>query len=55
VKYNIILQCLMELPDGTPQKLLDVSRLNMLGWRYKTELEDGIEKTYKWFLVNVSS
>lgn len=37
-------------PDGTPRKLLDVSRINSLGWKYKTELEDGIKKTYKWFL-----
>lgn len=37
-------------PDGTPRKLLDVSRINSLGWRYKTELRDGIDKTYKWFL-----
>jgi GDP-L-fucose synthase len=40
-------------PDGTPRKLLDVSRLNALGWKYKTELEDGIIKSYKWFLENV--
>lgn len=39
-------------PDGTPQKLLDVSRLNSLGWKYKTELREGIEKTYSWFLNN---
>ena len=37
-------------PDGTPRKLLDVSRINSLGWKYKTELDDGIKKTYKWFL-----
>lgn len=37
-------------PDGTPRKLMDVTRLNTLGWKYKTELKDGIEKTYKWFL-----
>ena len=37
-------------PDGTPRKLMDVTRLNNLGWRYKTELKDGIEITYKWFL-----
>ena len=37
-------------PDGTPRKLLDVSRLNSLGWKYKTELKMGIEKTYYWFL-----
>jgi GDP-L-fucose synthase len=40
-------------PDGTPRKLLDVSRLNYLGWKYKTELKDGIVKSYKWFLENI--
>jgi GDP-L-fucose synthase len=39
-------------PDGTPRKLLDVSRINQLGWRYKTLLDDGIQKTYNWFLTN---
>jgi GDP-L-fucose synthase len=39
-------------PDGTPRKLMDVSRINKLGWRYRTELEEGIGKTYKWFLNN---
>jgi GDP-L-fucose synthase len=37
-------------PDGTPRKLLDVSRLKAEGWTYKTELRDGIEKVYSWFL-----
>jgi len=36
-------------PDGTPRKLLDVSRINSLGWKYNTELRDGIEKTYEHF------
>jgi len=36
-------------PDGTMQKLLDVSKLSNLGWRYKTSLEDGIKKVYKIF------
>jgi GDP-L-fucose synthase len=40
-------------PNGTPRKLLDVSRMKSLGWRYKTELQDGIEKTYKWFRENI--
>jgi len=37
-------------PDGTPRKLMDVSRINNLGWKYKTSLKEGIEKTYEWFL-----
>ena len=37
-------------PDGTPRKLLDVSKLEKLGWHYKTELEDGIRLTYDDFL-----
>ncbi len=39
-------------PNGTPRKLLDVSRLKGLGWQPKTGLRDGIEKTYRWFLEN---
>lgn len=39
-------------PDGTPRKLLDVSKLEKLGWRYKTELEDGIRLAYEDFLHN---
>jgi GDP-L-fucose synthase len=42
-------------PDGTPRKLLDVSRVNSLGWKYKTELRDGIEKTYRWYLERRSA
>ena len=37
-------------PDGTPQKLLDVSRLSDLGWRAKTGLREGIAETYSWYL-----
>jgi len=36
-------------PDGTPRKLLDVSRINFLGWKHNTELRDGIKKTYEHF------
>lgn len=39
-------------PDGTPQKLLDVSKIHSLGWKHKTDLKAGIEKTYSWFLEN---
>ena len=36
-----------EMPDGTPRKLLDVSKLEKIGWKYSTSLKEGIEKTYK--------
>lgn len=39
-------------PDGTPRKLLDVSRLSELGWNYKTGLREGLEATYEWYLRN---
>ncbi|MEY2483119.1 MAG: GDP-L-fucose synthase [Verrucomicrobiota bacterium] len=40
-------------PDGTPRKLLDVSKIHDLGWRHTIGLRDGIEKTYEWFLQNI--
>jgi GDP-L-fucose synthase len=40
-------------PDGTPRKLLDVSKLHGLGWKHKTELAAGVESTYRWFLENL--
>jgi len=42
-------------PDGTLRKLMDVSKMKALGWEYSTELEDGIKKTYQWFLENIDS
>jgi len=42
-------------PDGAPRKLLDVGRLNALGWTAKTSLEEGFRRTYDWFLKNVAS
>ncbi|AER56159.1 GDP-L-fucose synthase [Pseudoxanthomonas spadix] len=42
-------------PDGTPRKLLDVSRLHSLGWKAQVELREGIAATYQWFLDNQQS
>ncbi len=39
-------------PDGTPRKLLDVSRLNALGWKAKIDLEEGLRDAYDWFLAH---
>ena len=36
-------------PDGTPRKLLDISRMNSLGWVPKTSLDEGVRKTYEWY------
>jgi GDP-L-fucose synthase len=44
-----------EKPDGTPRKLMDVSKMAALGWEYKTELKEGIEKTYSWYLGNIKN
>ena len=45
----------LEKPDGTPRKLMDVSKMKKVGWEYTTELEKGIEKTYAWFLKNIEN
>lgn len=42
-------------PDGTPRKLMDVTRLKNLGWQYRYNLHDGLELTYKWYLENIDS
>lgn len=42
-----------EMPDGTPRKLLDISRLKALGWAPQIGLEEGIRSTYEWFLQEV--
>jgi len=44
-----------EKPDGTPRKLMDVSKMKNVGWSYTTELQQGIEKTYAWFLENIEN
>jgi len=47
LRFNI------EKPDGTPQKLLDVSRMSSLGWIAKTSLQDGIRKSYEWYKKSI--
>ena len=42
-------------PDGTPRKLLDVTRLHALGWRHSISLESGIRSTYQWFLSSAAN
>ncbi|HKV48441.1 MAG TPA: GDP-L-fucose synthase [Candidatus Acidoferrales bacterium] len=42
-------------PDGTPRKLLDVSRLNALGWRARIALREGLEQTYRWFTNHIAN
>ena len=42
-------------PDGTPRKLMDVSKIKQAGWESKIELEAGIKNTYEWFLQNIES
>jgi len=40
--------------DGSPRKLVDISRLSNMGWNYTTNLREGLEKTYNWYISNVS-
>ncbi|WP_010136878.1 GDP-L-fucose synthase family protein [Ochrovirga pacifica] len=42
-------------PDGTPRKLMDISKMHALGWKHQVELQEGIEKTYQWFLENIEN
>ncbi len=42
-------------PDGTPRKLMDVSKMHKLGWKHKIDLEDGVKITYDWFIENVEN
>lgn len=42
-------------PDGTPRKLMDISKMHELGWKHKVNLEEGIRLTYDWFVENVEN
>nr|WP_255596517.1 GDP-L-fucose synthase [Flavobacterium potami] len=42
-------------PDGTPRKLMDVSKMHSIGWKHQVNLEEGIQKTYNWFLENIET
>jgi len=42
-------------PDGAPRKLINVSRLSNMGWKYKVNLEEGVAKTYNWYMQHVLS
>jgi GDP-L-fucose synthase len=52
VGYEGLIEYDRSKPDGTPRKLVDVSRIEGLGWSAKIELRAGIEQTYRWFLDN---
>jgi GDP-L-fucose synthase len=54
VEYNGKIKFDTSQPDGTPQKLLDVSRLKNLGWQPSISLEEGIKLAYGWYLKNVA-
>lgn len=44
-----------EMPDGTPRKLTDVTKLHDLGWKHNIELEDGVKLAYQWFVENIDN
>ena len=52
VKYKGQISFDTSKPDGAPRKLMDVSRLKSLGWQYQVPLEEGLGRSYKWFLSN---
>ena len=55
VKFQGDLYFNTDKPDGTMQKLTDVTKLHSLGWKYKIELEVGIKKIYEWYLNNMEN
>ncbi len=53
VSFNGQLIFNSDKPDGTPRKLLDVTRINQLGWKSRVKLEDGLKDNYQWFINNL--
>lgn len=54
VRFTGHIVCDASKPDGTPRKVLDLSRINNMGWQAKTSLRAGIEQTYRWFKDSVA-
>lgn len=52
VGFEGIIEFDVTKPDGTPRKLMDVTRLKQMGWQYSIKLENGLANTYAWFLEN---
>jgi len=44
-----------EKPDGTPRKLMNISKMHHLGWKHQIQLKDGIQETYNWFINNIDN
>lgn len=55
VGFEGAIECDTSKPDGTPRKLMDVSRINELGWKHKVSLQEGIKKTYEWYLSTLDN
>ena len=53
IGFNGDLEFDTSMPDGTPQKLLDIHKMTNFGWKSQINLEQGIKKTYEWYKQNV--
>jgi GDP-L-fucose synthase len=53
VGFRGVLRFKTDMPDGVPQKLLDISKITSLGWKPKIGLREGLESTYSWYLENI--
>lgn len=52
VGYTGKLEFDSDMPDGTPRKIMDSSKIHSMGWKHKTSLQDGLKKTYQWYVEN---